>query len=142
MYKTAKFTIKELVHPQILSAIGETNSWMRLDADCLRDLDIVRLAWGSSIYINDYPYGKPNDSRGLRPPNDPDGSTYSSHKMGVAFDLVPTNGKHQEFWDFCKKLIEDGRLSAFNVMEDRSFTPTWTHLAKMNITGDLYIIKP
>ena len=142
MYKCEHFGIEELVHSQILSSIGETNCWRRMDAECLRDLDVIRVAWGDTIYINDWKWGGPNDSRGLRPPNDPDGSFYSSHKQGKAFDLVPKNGEHERFWNFCRKMIEEGRVTSFNTMEDRSYTPTWTHLAKMNTDGKPLIIKP
>ena len=140
MYKTKYFNIKELVHPEILGAIGETNCWMRLDSSCLRDLDLIRANWGSGIYIN---IGAA-DSRGLRPPTDPDGSKYSVHKHGKAFDLVPANGKTKELYDMVIKLIEDNLLDAFNTVEDMSFTPTWVHVAKMNIdlTQKPYIIKP
>jgi len=139
MTKTKYFSIKELVHPQILKAIGETNAWMRLDAGCLKDLDSIREAWGSSINCN---VGAV-DSRGLRPPNDPDGSFYSVHKQGKAFDLAPTNGKTNALREMVTEMIKDGKLKAFNTVEHKSFTPTWCHFAKMNIIGDApYIVKP
>ena len=90
-YKPTYFTIKELVHPWILNKIGEVNAWLRLDAGSLRDLDKIRERWGSSIYINQ---GK-HDSRGYRPPNDPDGSWNSTHKHANTFDLVPENNDYR-----------------------------------------------
>ncbi len=137
-YKPEFFSIKELVHPQILKAIGATNSWMRLDADCLRDLDTIRKAYGSEIYINK---GR-NDSRGLRPPNDYDGSFYSVHKQGKAFDLVPKDGNVAKLFVTIKMLIKDGKLKKFNTLEDLAFTPSWVHVACMNHDQKPYIIKP
>ena len=138
MIKTKYFDIKELVHPQILKAIGEKNSWMRLDAGCLIDLDIIRTEWNDSIYIN---FGCA-DSRGLRPPNDPDGAFYSSHKMGTTFDLVPPNGDTKGLFDLIVRLIKEGKIFTFNTLEDLSFTPTWVHVAKMNHSFKPLIIKP
>ena len=87
-YRTKYFTIKELVHPWVLKALGENNCWLRLDTGALHDLDKIRERWRNVIFINQGAH----DSRGLRPPNDPDGSWYSTHKMGGTFDLVPANG--------------------------------------------------
>lgn len=138
MYKTNYFSIKELVHPKILNAIGENNCWMRLDEGVLRDIDLIRELWNDSIYVN---LGR-HDSRGLRPPNDPDGSFYSVHKQGKAFDLVPSNGEYKEFWLFVCKLIENGILLSINTIEDFSFTPSWCHVASMNHNKKPLIIKP
>lgn len=138
MYKTRNFKIEELVHPKILRDIGVTNSWMRLDPQCLRDLDSIRDAWGDPIYIN----RGAADSRGLRPPDDPDGSFYSVHKQGKAFDLVPENGDVEGLYDLIRELIEDGALLVMNTLEDRRYTPTWVHVAHMNHDKKPLIIKP
>ena len=45
MYKPKNYTLEELVHPQIIRTIGVTNSWRRLDEDCLRDLQLINEAW-------------------------------------------------------------------------------------------------
>lgn len=143
-YKAEYFTLSELVHPQLLKDIGDNNALMRLDSACLRDIDTIRQEWHdihkSGVYCNRISKGI--DSRGLRPPDDVDGSKYSIHKQGQAFDLEPVNGKHKEFYLFCKNLINNGELMAFNTMEDIAFTPTWTHMAKMNHSLKLVIIKP
>ena len=138
MIKTKHFKIKELVHPQILKAIGEKNSWTRLDAGCLTDLDTIREEWGSSIFIN----SGAADSRGLRPPNDPDGAFYSSHKMGVAFDLVPANGDVKGLYALIVSLVKDGEITSFNTIENIQYTPTWVHVAKMNHDYKPLVINP
>lgn len=137
-YKCKYFSIEELVHPQILKKIGETNSWMRLDEECLQDIDLIREEWGSAIYIN----RGAADSRGLRPPDDPDGSFYSVHKMGKAFDLVPAGGDVKGLFALVKRLIQEGKLKKINTLEDLHYTPSWVHVASMNHNVQLYIVKP
>ncbi len=138
MYKCINFKIEELVHPRIITAIGEHLSWQRLDAECLMELDQVRLEWGSPIIINSGRY----DSRGLRPPNDGDGAMYSLHKQGKAFDLVPSNGDTKGLWELIYDMIECGELERFNTLEAMSFTPSWVHVANCNTSEKPLIIKP
>lgn len=144
MYKCKHFTIEELVHPWILKKIGEVNAWLRLDGDVLRDLDFIREEWfkteGSGIYVNRIKIGL--DSRGFRPPNDPDGAWNSTHKQANTFDLEPVNGKHRLFFNFVKKLIEDEKLTRINTLEDFEYTLTWTHAGYMNTDERPLIIKP
>lgn len=144
MYKTEYYTIQELVHPWILKKIGVINAWLRLDADCLKDLDFIREEWykieGSGVYVNRLDLGI--DSRGYRPPNDPDGSWNSTHKHGNTFDLEPVNGKHRKFFNFVKQLIKDGKLKKINTLEDFEYTRTWTHAGYMNTNERPLIIKP
>ena len=143
-YRPKHYNLSELAHPQVINAIGEANTWLRLDALCLMDIDTIRVKWhelhGTGVYCNRLIHGI--DSRGLRPPNDPDGGFYSTHKEGNTFDLEPVNGKHEEFYLFCVDLIQTRQLRAFNTMEDRGFTPTWSHLARMNHSELLLIIEP
>lgn len=142
MYKTKNYVLSELVHPQIIRTIGEANAWRRLDEDCLRDLDTIRKGWfdlhGSGVYVNRLDHGL--DSRGLRPPNDPDGSFYSTHKQGNTFDLEPVNGKLREFFNFVKKLISDGKLRKINTLENFEDTLRWVHAGYMNTNKKPLII--
>lgn len=134
MYKPKNYILSELVHPQIIKAIGEKNAWRRLDADCLFDLQTIRDGWfeihGTGIYVNRLNHGL--DSRGLRPPNDPDGSFYSTHKKGTTFDLEPVNGEFRKLYDFIIDLIKAGKLKAINTLENFWDTLTWIHVGKMN----------
>lgn len=134
MYKPKNYTIQELVHPQILKAIGETNSWRRLDEDCLDDLQRIRDKWyqkhGTGIYVNRLKLGL--DSRGLRPPNDPDGSFYSTHKQGNTFDLEPVNGLKRELYNMVFDMIKNGELNKINTLENFEDTLNWIHAGYMN----------
>ena len=142
MYIPDSYTIHELVHPQILKAIGEKNAWRRLDAECLQDLQTIRDYWfevfGSGIYVNRLAYGL--DSRGLRPPDDKDGSFYSTHKQGTTFDLDPVNGKLRDLYDFIIELIKNGQLKKINTLENFEDTLKWVHVAYMNTNEKPLII--
>lgn len=151
MYRPIYFKIKELVHPQILKDIGEENCWMRLDEGYLIDIDIIRLEWGKIypenpyIVINGIYNGKSFNHSGARHWNQEylkKGSAFSLHKLFRAGDLKPKNNKHEEFWDFVYDLIKSGKIKHINTLEDRSFTPTWCHVAVMNTDKTPLIIKP
>ena len=134
MYTCIYFKIHELAHPQIIKDIGEKNTWRRLNEFALIDIDYIRAAWfekyGSGIYINRLDLGI--DSRGLRPPNDPDGSFYSTHKQGTTFDLEPVNGKLRELYEFIIDLIKKGELIFLNTLENFEDTLKWVHAGYMN----------
>lgn len=144
MYKPKNYTIQELAHPQIINAIGENNTWLRLSELALKDLQKIRDKWfqkyNSGIYINRLNLGL--DSRGLRPPNDPDGSFYSTHKQGNTFDLEPVNGRFMDLYNLVIQMIQNKELTYFNVLEDFEHTKTWVHVGKMNTDKKPLIIKP
>jgi hypothetical protein len=144
MYKPINYTIHELAHPQIINAIGEDNTWRRLDEFCLHDLQTIRTEWfkiyGSGIYVNRLSLGI--DSRGLRPPNDSDGSFYSTHKQGNTFDMEPVNGKNKLLYDMVLRFIKEGNLIKINTVEDFKYTGGWVHAGYMNTDERPLIIKP
>ena len=143
MYKPINYKLSELAHPKIINDIGEVNTWLRLDDDCMMDLQTIRNEWfkryGSGIYVNRLNHGL--DSRGLRPPNDSDGSFYSTHKQGTTFDLEPVNGKLKELYNLVIELIKADKLRAINTLEDFECTLKWVHVAKMNTSAKPLIIK-
>lgn len=142
MYIPKNYNIHELAHPQIIKAIGEKHTWRRLDAECLQDLQTIRDEWykvyGSGIYVNRLNHGL--DSRGLRPPNDKDGSFYSTHKQGTTFDLEPVNGLLRELYNFIIELIKSGKLKKINTLENFEDTLKWVHVGYMNTTEKPLII--
>lgn len=143
MYNCKHYKLHELAHPQIIRTIGESNTWRRLERLALIDLDIIREEWfkiyKSGIYINRLDLGL--DSRGLRPPNDKDGSFYSTHKQGNTFDLEPVNGKIKNLYYFIINLIKNGILKFFNCLEDFKWTPGWVHVGRMNTYQKPLIIQ-
>ena len=144
MYKPKYYILSELAHPQIINAIGENNTWRRLDAEVLEDLGYIREEWyfryRSGIYCNRLNLSPPIDSRGLRPPNDPDGSFYSTHKQGNTFDLEPVNGKIRELDNFSRCFIKAGKLKKINTLENFEDTVKWVHTGYMNTAKKPLII--
>ena len=142
MYTPKYYKLEELAHPQIIKAIGAKNTWRRLDAEVLQDLDYIREEWylmyRSGIYINRLNVGL--DSRGLRPPNDPDGSFYSTHKQGNTFDLEPINGELKKLFNFIVALIKNGKLKKINTLENFEDTLKWVHAGYMNTSEKPLII--
>ena len=144
MYKSKYFKLPELAHPQIINDLPARDVWRRLDPDALKDLDYIREEWffmyGSGVYCNRLNLGI--DSRGLRPPDDEDGSFYSTHKAGGTFDLEPVNGENRKFYDFIEGLIKNDKLKHFNTLENFNFTKKWTHTARMNTDKKPLIVNP
>jgi hypothetical protein len=144
MYKPENYQLSELAHPKIIKAIGKKNTWRRLDAECLEDLQTIRTEWyqihKSGIYVNRLDLGL--DSRGLRPPDDTDGAFYSTHKQATTFDLEPVNGLLRELYDFVIELIKSGKLKKINTLENFKNTLKWVHVAYMNTDKMPLIIKP
>lgn len=135
MYYPTYFSPEELIHPFLLEKWGEINCMRRMNSNLLIDADLIREQWNDIIYCN----LNPIFGRGLRIP---DSNSLSSHMMGDALDLVPGNGEYRKFWNFVKDMALDHMFVAINVMEDFAFTPTWCHIAHMNIEENLLIIKP
>lgn len=144
MYISKYFTLPELAHPKIIKDLGTENVWRRLNEFALMDLDYIRETWHlehkTGIYINRLTLGL--DSRGLRPPNDKDGATYSGHKKGDTFDLEPVNGKHLQLYRHVHRLISNDKLQLFNTLEDFAFTKTWVHVGYLNTDKKPLIVRP
>lgn len=82
MYRPKYFTIKELVHPDLLKQIGEETAWKIFDDRLLKAADEIRKKYGACT-VNT---GTLTDC-GLRDINSTTGAKYSAHKMGRALDL-------------------------------------------------------
>lgn len=82
-FRPLNFTLQELVHPDIIKALGE-QAWELLDPTALMMLQRIRNIFGPT-YVNITPTVKYKD-RGLRLPNSKTGATFSMHKYGKAFD--------------------------------------------------------
>ena len=132
MIASGSFKAKELVSKIVYSVWGE-NSLMFFRPETLRDLDLIRVRWGSGITINDWSTGGQYSESGLRSNmdslvKDKNVLYLSGHCLAIAFDLKPVNGKINEFHDFLWKLMVTGQLKVFKRLEDRKKTPTWGHV--------------
>ena len=106
---------------------------MFFDENVLRDLDLIRQTWGSSIIINNWARGGNLKQCGLRSNMDEIVKTknalyLSSHCMGKGFDLHAGNGLNNKLWSHCYQLILHKKLKTFSRLEDLKLTNGWVHI--------------
>lgn len=82
MYKCKYFSIRELVHPDLLKTIPESTLWTLFDERLLRCADLIREKYGPCT-VN----ASGLTDCGLRDPQSTTGAKYSMHKIGRAIDL-------------------------------------------------------
>ena len=90
-------------------------------------LDGLRKAWGSGINVSS---GYRNDTLNAAV----GGVNNSVHKIGYAADLVPANGKFEEFKKFVKNWIKDKDYDQL-IIEKNSRGKQWLHLGLYNNSG-------
>lgn len=89
-------------------------------------LNDLRDKWGSSIIVNSgYRCKKLNDLVG--------GVKNSAHLYGLAADIIPGNGKMNEFIEFIKKWAIDKDFD--QIIIEKSGQTTWIHISLYNIEG-------
>lgn len=130
IYRCAYFGIRELVSPIVYDKWKE-QAWMFFDESVLRELDLIRQTWGSSIIINNWDRGL--KQCGLRSNMDEMVKTkktlyLSAHCMGKGFDLHAGNGLNEKLWMHCYNLITKKQLKTFKRLEDFKITPSWVHI--------------
>ena len=89
-------------------------------------LDGVRLAWGSAVIVTSgYRCEELNEKVG--------GSKNSGHKYGWAADLIPSNNKKKEFFEFFKEYVKD---KAFDeLLLEKSGKSLWIHFSLYSYQG-------
>jgi len=92
IYQCKHFKIWELVPPNMLTDIVEDMDklWLLFDMNALKSIDALRERYGPAI-INTHHIGGNLQYRGWRPFNCKEGSKFSQHKRGAAFDLTFLN---------------------------------------------------
>lgn len=149
VYKCHYFDIKELVSPIVYNQWKE-QSWMFFEEAVLKDLDLIRETWGSPIIINNWSSGGGLKQCGLRSnldqiPMDKTKSRLlylSGHTMGKAFDLHDKLGRNLKLYDHVLKLLKQGKLQAFQRIEDWNKTYTsggWVHVDSLQRLNNYYI---
>ena len=90
-------------------------------------LNWLREDWGSGIRISSgFRCKKLNDIL-------PGASKTSVHQIGYAVDMVPVNGKIDEFIDFCKEWFKDKLFD--QVIIETSGKTKWVHFGLKNNKG-------
>lgn len=86
-------------------------------------LNGLREIWGSSIIVSSgYRCPELNKKVG--------GSSTSAHLMGFAVDLVPSNGKMNDFIECCKRYFKDKLFD--QVIIESSGSSRWVHFGLFN----------
>lgn len=91
-------------------------------------LEPLRIAWGSGIKVNSgYRCDALNRAVG--------GVSTSAHKQGYAADLVPTNGKIDEFGKFVKDWLVRNRIKFDQCLWEQLGRTKWVHIGLYSSTG-------
>lgn len=91
-------------------------------------LDPLTDAWGSKIFVTSgYRCKKLNEAVG--------GSKTSAHSFAYAADLVPANGKIEEFKAFTMKWLYENKLVFDQYINEYSGKSSWVHIAVRNREG-------
>ena len=89
-------------------------------------LDGVREAWGSPIIVSSgYRCEELNNKVG--------GSKNSGHKYGWAGDLIPSNNKKREFFEFFKEYVKDKSFD--ELILEKSGKSIWIHFSLYSYQG-------
>ena len=123
------FTIEELCNSETADRLNIDNNpqpeiILHLN-EMIDFLNPIREAWGSAIIVTSgYRCKKLNQAVG--------GSETSVHQIGYAVDIVPKNGKIDEFGRFIEKFLADNDLKWDQLLFEKSKTSTWIHLGLYN----------
>lgn len=91
-------------------------------------LEPLRVAWGSGIKVNSgYRCDALNRAVG--------GVSTSAHKQGYAADLVPSNGKIDDFGKFVKDWLIKNRIKFDQLLFETSGKTKWLHVGLYSSTG-------
>lgn len=129
------FTLKELCESDTAKKQGIDNFPTFEIADHLRELtekilDPLRIAWGSAIHVNSgYRCTRLNVAVG--------GVATSVHKLGWAADLVPSNGKTEDFIKFARTWVLVNRIKFDQLIRetDPRSGAVWLHIGLYSPTG-------
>lgn len=89
-------------------------------------LDTLRSDWGSGIKVTSgFRNDKLNTAVG--------GVLNSVHRIGWAADIVPSNGKYDEFVKFVKEWAKDKAYD--QIIEERNGKSKWIHIGLYSPTG-------
>lgn len=91
-------------------------------------LDPIREVWGSGINITSG-YRSPMLNKAIG------GVTTSAHCFGLAADLVPVNGKLEEFKAFVLNWLRKSNIPFDQYIDEQSGNSSWVHIGFKNSRG-------
>lgn len=138
----ANFTIGELCASQVAQKKGIDNTpsaMVRVHlTETMTLLENIRAEWEK--YCEQYNLGTPSliVSSGYRSPElnkAVGGVKNSSHVLGYAADVVPANGKQDEFERFMVKVFEKKGYAYDQIIVERSKSARWVHIGYKKADG-------
>ena len=142
MNLSTHFTVKELVDPETVEAMGEEragNTVHQVLVDTLEDLkDALN---GAAIIVNNYEHGGNYKYSGVRPFTYLEGAKFSSHRYCNTADCKFGSGI-SPIW--VQRLILKHQDDFPNIvrMEDAAITKTWLHIETGKRSGPIVVFKP
>ena len=134
MAKYKYFELDEFIKSDTAKAKGIDNTPTFEVVDHLNELvskilNKLRADWGSAIEVHSgFRCEKLNKAVG--------GSSTSVHKLGYAADLVPANGKFDEFVKFVEDWVKKNKIKFDQVIiESNSKGDRWLHIGLYNNAG-------
>lgn len=123
------FTIEELCKSDTAKKQNIDNNPSEEVIERLKELiaflNPIREAWGSAIIVTSG-YRCPALNKAVG------GSETSVHQIGYGVDLVPKNGKTEEFKLFLEQYVKDNNLKWDQILFEKSKGSIWVHLGLYN----------
>lgn len=132
MITCKNFRIEEFVDPQTHSQRGD-KSWMLIDKDIIKIMDIIREEIDAPITINDWLWGGTRKWSGLRTSGSPYYRPYSQHTFGRAVDFIVKGYTADDVREVIRQLFKQGRLPVNGIRLEVGIS--WVHIDIANVTG-------
>ena len=133
------FELHELVDKETWTKLGSKSIWM-LNEKAVKGLEALREAIAKPITVNNWYWGGNLENRGYRSIYSTTGAKFSQHRVGNAFDINVKGMSSDEVNEYIQKNYHKFGITT---LEDKSFTPTWTHIDFRNTQQkELLIVKP
>lgn len=130
--KPIYFTLEELLTSSTArqKSIENLPSWTVVEslAELGLFLDEIRKEWGSGIRVTSgYRNDRLNTAVG--------GVLNSCHRLGTAADIVPVNGRFDEFVEFLKTYLKDKKYDQCIIETNKKKGSKWVHIGLYSPTG-------
>jgi hypothetical protein len=124
MRLSTHFTLDELVHPDIITKVGDRAADF-LHPELVPTLEAIRARFGA-IAVNGIYKGKTFSHSGLRLPDSPIGANLSSHKFGCSCDCKFYGETPQAIQKYI--IRNQSEFPHISRMENADVTVTWLHI--------------
>lgn len=145
-YRPKYFKLQELVSKEMFERYQHRSEylWSRINPSVLEAADVIRAFYDSPVIVNSWHTGGRYSQSGLRDKKVKGGATLSAHLFGLALDIKVMGVTSATVIDDIKNMKLPKRFyELINQVEVLEATPTWVHIASVNIiTDSIQWIKP